>query len=177
MKIRVKKALALVLAMSLLITQIGCASGSIKLKANNLDYPVSMSKGMFDENLDVKTENRGLKVIDDFSFTVTRTGLFWGLFNFSFSKTGSTEDISQKLNNIVKEKGGDGIIDLQIKRNQLYSAGNAFLGATSTLIGSLGLIFFLGKQNGPGFAFVGLSALFPAFVQLKVKGKVVKYNK
>lgn len=160
--------------------QISCTGARINLKADNLKYPVSMSEGMYDERLKLVSDNYGYEIVDEFSFSVSRVTTFWSLLSFGFISLGSDEDISAEINKLVKEKGGDGVVDLQVSKNGLFTFTNILTGAASGLAFTLGgLVYATGKKSEDktvGRNLMVVSLVMPGAMQLFVSGKVVKYR-
>lgn len=86
----------------------GCAGGHLTMTANNLEHPVSTTEGLYDPNYKLLGEEDYDKV-GNFNFSVSKWTLFWTLIPLS-----GDPDISNDLNKIIKEKGGDAIINLQV---------------------------------------------------------------
>lgn len=123
----------------------GCAGGSLTMTANNLEHPVSTTQGLYDPNYKLLGEEDYEKV-GNFEFSVSRWALFWTLIPLS-----GNPDISADLNKIIKEKGGDAVINLQIN--------------VSGVAGSI-----------PNF-FASIVPIIPGVVTATVTGDVVKVKK
>jgi len=164
-----------------IVSQWSCSGARLTLKAKNLEYPVSMTKGTLNKNLDLTTESKGFKVIDDFSFSVSRVTTAWSLLSFGFFSFGETEDISNKINEIVKAKGGDGVIELKVNKNPTTTLVNFVSGTVSGLFGTLGgILWATGKKDtekSQGQALVLASVLMPGYMLVHVEGKVIKFIK
>jgi len=100
---------------------VGCYTGArFNLVAPNLDYPVSMTEAVHDHELKV----RSFDDYDELSrFTLTFTG--WSV-GFPLSPN-PQKDISDRLNAIVKEKNGDGIVGMDDNYNFGAEAGQSLI--------------------------------------------------
>lgn len=78
------------------------------MKADKLDCAVSTTQGLYDSNYKLLSEEDYQKV-GNFQFDVSRWTIFWSIIPLS-----SNPDISERINRIVKEKGGDAVINLQV---------------------------------------------------------------
>jgi len=89
--------------------------GPIDVKADDLEYPVSLTKAIFDENYKPNTSN--YTVVKSFSFT--RTSWFWHWTanpgnETEIHKLSEDPDISKDLNDLIKASNGDAIVNLKI---------------------------------------------------------------
>jgi hypothetical protein len=138
-----------------------------------------MTKGVLTERLSLVEDSYGYDVIDDFSFTISRVTTGWTLLSFGFFSFGPTEDISDKLNEIIKEKGGDAVVDLQVNKNPVTTIVNFASGTLSGLFGTLGVLFLATdskKNSNPSTALLATSVLMPGYMLIHVEGKVIKYK-
>ena len=114
----------------LFVTLSGCSVGAkINIEAQNLDYPVSQSTSIYTPTGEfIYPDN--YELISDFSYNFKK----WGISSINIQ---STEDISDQLNEIIEEKGGDAIVNLEISmRNTGTNSFMVFIKSVA-LMGSI----------------------------------------
>lgn len=97
----------------------GCVGGSKTVKAENLEYPASLTESIYDKDMNI-INNKDYVVVHSFEFSTTKWATLWGLISLSGSL-----DISKDLNDIIKDNNGDAIVNLKIGSHlPLYNACN-----------------------------------------------------
>lgn len=91
---------------------IGCGGGRMMVTANRLEHPVSTTSGVYDDKLELI--NEGSYTTESFSFTIRRWHILWTALPLS-----GNPDISDTLNGIIREKKGDGIVNLTVKTDAM----------------------------------------------------------
>jgi hypothetical protein len=124
----IKRGIYLFALMLLPLLVIGCAGGRLTMTANNLQHPVSTTEGLYDPNYKLLGEEDYEKV-GNFDFSVSKWSLFWTLIPLS-----GDPDISDDLNKIIKEKGGDAIINLQVNVSGVAGSIPNFLASVVPII-------------------------------------------
>jgi hypothetical protein len=168
------------LSIAALLMMTGCAGSHLNVRADRLEHPVSMTGQVYDDNFSIAP----YEVVGEFSFNVRsiainggEIGGFMGLpaINTTF---GRDKDISDRLNRLIAEKGGDGIVNLSIggRQNWLFNIVPATVGGLMATVGGL-LVVLDPKQRGKGAALVGLSLLTPGSVTGTVRGQVVRFRR
>ena len=156
----------------------GCYVGArFDLEAPNLEYPASMSQSVHNEELQVLAPGDYEEVN---RFTLSFTG--WSI-GFPLSPN-PKKDISDRLNEIVKEKGGDAIVGLA------FTVGNNPLNGATMVVKGISWVTFVASTlaligndpNKSGMAItasVSLAAilLLPTAGDFTVSGTVVKFKK
>jgi hypothetical protein len=125
---------------------ISCSGGRISISAPNVNKVVSITESVYDKNFNI-INAADYEVIKEFNFTVSKWYLFWTIIPLS-----SDVDISEKLNKIIEENDGDGIVNLQV----------------STAAEGFGDLF-----NFPSM----LIPILPSFVMAEISGEVIKVRK
>lgn len=155
----------------------GCSVGAtVAVSGKKVHYPVSYTDSFYssDNQLVLSSE---YEVLKDFSFTFTK----WGVS--SWIEIRNSEDISNRLNNIIENENGDAITNLKISVNN-PPGRNGFLWFTKAItITSSTLFTFLAisdSEHRPEFTAIAagsaLAALFtPAAVDIKVEGTVIQF--
>ncbi len=154
---------------------VGCYTGArFNLVAPNLDYPVSMTEAVHDHELKV----RSFDDYDELSrFTLTFTG--WSV-GFPLSPN-PQKDISDRLNAIVKEKNGDGIVGLTITvgNNSINGVTMALKGISAVTFAA-SLLILSGNDQSDGLILAGASLacllLLPTAGEFTISGTVVKFR-
>jgi hypothetical protein len=153
----------------------GCYAGSqFTIEATHLEQPVSMTSAIHNADMQVLTP----KEYEELGrFSVQFSGWSFG----SPVSPNPHKDISDELNEIVKEKGGNGITQLSIRAsNHPLNFVSAFVRGMSILgiIGGLGSMAAKDAKIGESAGVVVLSAacfLFaPTIGEFTVKGMVVR---
>lgn len=86
----------------------GCAGTRNAMTLENLEYPVSMSPVLYGPNNEVLVKGKELSTLGSFSYDKT----FWGT-GWSFIALSDDSDVASEINGKIKEKGGDGLINLR----------------------------------------------------------------
>jgi hypothetical protein len=162
-----------IIAALLLLTISGCSVGSkVNLKAENLNYPVSQSSSIYLPNGEFINQDN-YELITDFSYNFRK----WGISTVNIQ---STEDISDQLNSIIQEKGGDGIVNLDISMRNTGTNSMMVFVKSVALIGSvIATAVTFSQPSAESTAFAGGSILTyiftPANVDIEISGTVVKF--
>ena len=153
----------------------GCYTGArFNLVAPNLDHPVSMTQSIHGNKLNILPPG-GYEEIS--RFTLTFTG--WSL-GFPLSPN-PQKDISDRLNAVVQQNGGDGIVGLTIT-----VGNNSFNGVTMALKG-VSVVAFLSSllilkydDQSVGLVLAGASLagilFLPTAADFTITGTVVKFR-
>jgi len=88
----------------------GCAGGRMQAQADDLDYPVSLSKALFDKKGKVVIPTEDQKV-EHFSLSLPKWTIFWSLVPLS----DPDHDLSKELQSIIERSGGDAIVNLTVE--------------------------------------------------------------
>ncbi len=157
----------------LLITLSGCSVGAkVNIEAENLDFPVSQSTALYIPSGEfIYPED--YELITDFSYNFKK----WGN---STIKIQSTEDISDQLNEIIEEKGGDAIVNLEISmRNTGTNSFMVFVKSVALMGSIIATGVTISQPSTEGAAFAGGSILAyiftPANIDIEIKGTVVRF--
>jgi hypothetical protein len=150
----------------------GCFVGTqVNIKSDHLEYPVSYTESFY--TLDHTLVDSAYQIIEDFSFSFTKWGISRPL------NIAGDEDISARLNNIIKEKNGDAIVALTISVKS--APVNGFLLTTRILSLGIGLLWVavLVTDQNTNYAIRAASAsavylFMPAATEVTIRGKVVK---
>lgn len=165
-----KTSFLLLLGVLTSLSALACVGASATIKADRLRYPVSLSTGIYDDRLRLLAPG-DYQVVDEFSFTIRKWGIFWSVLTF-----GENEDISRRLNQIVREKEGDAIIDLTF--TTINSDLNFLLQYAS--VAAVGITAYSNLQQNPRFAPIviafGSTFLIPGAIDVYVEGKVVRFT-
>lgn len=154
----------------------GCSVGAkITVSASDVQYPISQTGSFYDSQNQLKTEAE-YEPIKDFNFTFTK----WGISSMIEIK--NSEDISNRLNNIIEKNGGDAIVDLRISvHNPAGKNGLLWFSKTLTTTASVLFTFLAISDPQPEFTAIAVSstgiALFtPAAADIKVAGTIVRIS-
>jgi hypothetical protein len=141
-----RKVLLILSIPALLIALNGCTGGSMLIKADKLEYPASLTEGIYDKNMNLVAA-RDYTIVNSFKFKVKR----WTSCS-TMIPLGGNPDLSSKLNTLIKQNEGDGIVNLhfETKENALQICSNALIVS--------------------GF-------IIPGTVTVEVTGDVVKFDK
>ena len=159
----------------LLILLSGCYAGSeFIVEAPNVQQPVSMTSAIHDSTLQIVQAGM-YDELGRFAVSFSGVGLGWPL------NTHPHIDISDELNRIVKQKGGNGIVNLSIRaENTPVTYVSMFLRGVSWLglvVGSA-LLFDAHSRTEPAVATMAVSAagilFLPAAGHFVVEGTVVR---
>jgi hypothetical protein len=82
---------------------LACTSGG-SIKLNELEYPVSMSAYLYDENAGLVSAGKGLEVLKSFIFSKT----FYG----TLADISNDKEITANIQKHIKEANGSGVINL-----------------------------------------------------------------
>lgn len=167
----------LTLSLSVLLFLSGCSVGAtVAVNAKKVQYPVSFTDSFYssDNQLILNGEYDALK---DFSFTFTK----WGVSSLIEIK--NSEDISNRLNEIIENENGNAITNLKISINN-PPGRNGLLWFSKAVTITLSVIFTVmvmseservGRYSAiaAGSAFAALFT--PAAVDIKVEGTVIQF--
>jgi hypothetical protein len=103
------RSLIKVICLFSLLQIFGCCSNEGALSFSSLEYPVSMSAFLYDQNNQVVMKGKELETVNNFEFSKTYWSLAYGLIPLT-----KGESISDTLNAIIDRNHGDGIINLTI---------------------------------------------------------------
>jgi len=117
----------------------GCSGAKMTMTATKLDYPVSTTQGIYDPNYKLLSEE-DYESLGKFEFGISKWSMFWTLIPLT-----KDPDVSDKLNSIIKEKGGDAVVNLQIYTGTMQN-GAVFVNFFSSVVPLL-----------PGVAFATVS--------------------
>jgi len=87
----------------------GCISTKGTIGFDGLKYPASMSAFLYDENYNTVMKGRDLETLHSFKYKTTYWSLGYGLIPLN-----PDDRISDTLNQMVDQFGGDGIINLAV---------------------------------------------------------------
>ncbi len=165
----------MVLALGCSLALSGCYAGSqFTLEASHLNQPVSMTSAIHNADLQVLTPAE----YDELgNFSISFSGWSVG----SPLSPNPRKDISDELNDVVKEKGGNGITRLRITAtNGSMNYVSAFLRGVSwfALIGGAALLFSHDPDKVTPVATIAISTagilLLPTVGEFTVEGTVVR---
>ena len=154
----------------------GCSVGAlVNIKAPDITHPVSHTDNFYTPDGELIT-NEQYKVIDLFSFNFTK----WGVA--SVIDIEREEDISDKLNDLIKKNNADAIVNLTISVSDPPINGLTFFTKVLSLWGSLIFIPLTIAEPSRDYAIVAASSVIlyiftPAAADINVKGKVIRINK
>ena len=95
----------------ILILNSGCYVGTkVRVKSDHLKYPVSYTSSFYTQDLEL-IDSVHYTVKDHFSLSFTKWGISMPL------NIGSEEDISDRMNQLVRENSGDAIVNLVVSVN------------------------------------------------------------
>jgi hypothetical protein len=164
------KKIIFILTVSFLTFQ-GCTNYEATLSVEETEFPISMTEYLYSEDLNEIGEN-GYRVVGKFKFTRYMTGLFHG----KLPLTKTSFELSDDINEAIRDKGGNAMVNFKIK-----STSNALVttivGGTGTVIMPLaGLIMALNENYVGAGAVVLAGALLPNISKVKVTGDIVMTN-
>jgi hypothetical protein len=140
------KALCGVASIAILMTVVGCTGGKIVIKADKVNCPVSLTNGVYDQDFKLLSQNN-YTIVHSFQFTKHR----WSICNAWIPLSGNP-NISEQLNKLVAQYGGDAIVNLKFATTENY-----FQVCSNVLIIS-------------GF-------IIPGTVDVRISGDIVKLDK
>jgi hypothetical protein len=85
----------------------GCAGVHYDVKADSARYPISFSPALPDGAGQILYPGEGLQAVGDFELQRTRWGAFYGAMRSDY-------DMSNDINDAVRARGGEGVINLSI---------------------------------------------------------------
>ncbi|MDP2207863.1 MAG: hypothetical protein Q8K98_03680 [Bacteroidota bacterium] len=129
------------------ILLLNCSGGRMTISANNLEYPVSTTQGLYDPNYKLLGDEN-YQVVGSVNFNVSKWTLFWTIIPLS-----SNPDISEKLNAAIKEKNGDAVVNLKVN--------------TSSMLGGAAFVNFFSSPI----------PVLPGLVVANVSGEIIKVKK
>ena len=152
---------------------LGCSVGAkVNIEAQDLQYPVSQSPSLYAPSGDFLDEVN-YESISNFRFNFKK----WGISSINVN---SNVDISQQLNQIIAEKDGDAIVNLEISmRNTGTNSFMVFIKSVA-LMGSIiatGVTVSQPTSDSAAFAAGSIITylLTPANVDIEISGTVVKF--
>ena len=88
----------------------GCAGARGSMTLNTLDYPVSTSTYLYaEDNKTMLATGKDLTLVKKFAYDTTAWGIMWSLAPLS-----GDGDISEAINNDIKDSGGDGMTNFTV---------------------------------------------------------------
>lgn len=98
---------------ALLSLSVGCSGARSHIKAQGAVYPVSFSPAIRNSDGSILMED-DLTEVGDFDFTYTTRRMFWKIIPLSRNQF----DLSDEINRQIREKGGEGIVNLNVTHSQ-----------------------------------------------------------
>jgi hypothetical protein len=86
---------------------LACAGSGGSIKLDELEYPVSMSAYLYDENARLVSAGKGLEALKSFTFSKTFYSIFYSLADISNDK-----EITANIHKRIKDANGSGVINL-----------------------------------------------------------------
>jgi hypothetical protein len=151
----------------------GCSVGTrVSIESNRLEYPVSQSSSVYISDGEILKAN-DYELIADFSYRFKK----WGISSLGID---SGIDISDQLNSIIEEKGGDAIVNLDISmRNTAKNSFMLVLKSTAFIVSiAATAITFADPSAEASLIAAGSLATYlftPANVDIEIRGTVVKF--
>lgn len=130
----------------------GCAGGRKSITFQNLQYPVSMSSSLYGPHNEVLVKDKELTTLDTFNYEKK----YWGVL-YSFVPISGEGDVAEEINKKIKEKGGDGMVNLRVESK------------------SCGWNFATPLLPVP-FLSINLLPVTPGCTNAKIQGEIVKTN-
>jgi len=93
----------------------GCAGARYEVAADHARYPLSFSPSLPDEKGKVVYLGHELESKGSFEFSTTQLGFLYGL------TSAGTVDVSEKINEEVAKKGGEGVVALVVKNQNCFT--------------------------------------------------------
>jgi len=91
----------------------GCAGGHCRITHKADDYPVSLSKAVFDQNGTVVIPEDD-ELIADFSIAWKNWTILWTLVSLSDTE----QDLSEDIRQVVEEHGGNAVVNLKVEATE-----------------------------------------------------------
>lgn len=163
----------LLIVFALLLNGLGCSVGAkVNIEANMLNYPVSQSSSVYSP-MGEFINSKNYEAITDFKYNFKK----WGNSTINIQ---SEVDISNQLNEIIKEKGGDAIVNLEISmRNTGTNSIMVFVKSVALMGSIIATAVTLTQPSSESAAFAGGSIITyiftPANVDIEISGTVVKF--
>jgi hypothetical protein len=175
MKLKIESIFICLIAACIIFLISGCTvAAKVNIHASDLDYPVSYSDSFYDDQLLTRYPDT-YRTVNNFSFDFTK-------FSFTFPiNSESNEDISQKLNEIIKQNEGDGIVGLKITvSDSPLNSLTLFTKIVSLWGFMIGTASFISDASRDAALLAGCSLaiylLSPAAANVTIEGKVVKMS-
>ncbi len=89
----------------------GCFGGTLQLRGDDLQYPVSLSNTVYGPNHEVLTLGQELVAVD----TVELENSNWTIFYGAAPVTSEDWDLSEPLNEAIEDAGGEAIVGLTME--------------------------------------------------------------
>ncbi len=99
-----------VAAAAALLVLAGCSGSKVNVRADNLRYPVSFTRSIFDADGAMRTVEESEKV-HHFTHGFAKWSMFFGLWQLG----GRDEDISAPLNELIETHQGNAICNLKMR--------------------------------------------------------------
>jgi hypothetical protein len=93
----------------------GCAGARYEVAADHARYPISFSPSFPDETGKVIYLGHELESKGSFEFSTTQLGFLYGL------TSAGTVDVSERINEEVAKKGGEGVVALVVKNQNCFT--------------------------------------------------------
>lgn len=93
----------------------GCAGARYEVAADHARYPISFSPSLPDEKGKVVYLGHELESRGSFEFSTTKFGFLYGL------TSAGTMDVSERINEEVAKKGGEGVVALVVKNQNCFT--------------------------------------------------------
>lgn len=164
-----KKQFSPILAIALVYLLTGCVTTTSSIKFNSTDVPVSMSKALYDNDLNVLSES-SYKKVGDFKFKKHKFGVASGLISINDRKA---LDLSNQINETVKAKGGNAMVKLKVslRANPIIAT---LSGTVATFAGFWALVEGIEGNWGTVALAGALWTATPSYSVLVVKGDIVR---
>ena len=155
------------------ICNYGCYVGAkVHVKTDHLSYPVSYTESFYTHDLKLKARD-DYKKIKHISFSFTKWGISAPL-NIS-----SDEDISERLNDVIKENEGDALVNVVVSVNSTPVNGVLMVPKSlGFIIGLVGIPLFISEPTGENAALAAgaiVVYLFtPGAATINIEGDIIK---
>ena len=95
----------------------GCSGSRGYLKFEKLEYPVSMSSRIYDQQGRILSGGKDLAIVKK-KFFIERT--YWGIFYSLIPLTGPGKEIGDDLNEIIRRYRGNALVNVRISSRSCY---------------------------------------------------------
>ena len=157
----------------ILLFTCGCYVGTkVYIKSDHLLYPVSYTKSFYTHDFDL-IDSWDYKIIKHFSFSFTKWGISVPL------NIGSEEEISEKLNQLIRDNSGDALVNLVVSVNSAPVNDVLMVPKIVSLcIGLVGIPLFISEPSGE-LAVLAAGAVVvylftPGAANIKIEGDIIK---